>query len=502
MARQELYHSRVPIPSARRTAAQINPGVARMTGGQGLREIGKALFSVGLAMHQVNVARQVANAVAKYKMNEANFMFKMMNADPSTTDYDQAWGEFISNQNELTAGVTRDAGNIIVNKLKMMQASDFKSLKRMEITNTRALVMNELPGVMDGLMREQVQAEMDGDFERAEQVKENMIEYLQGVAPALRPGEGGKMVRMYDAGLDKARTDEEAQRFAAMVLKDPHTAEAALGNLKHQTPKQLLSLRSMARGQQGSRAKLGRQQEIAIKDGQSKSMLQQYLGGESIIPPQDMHEDLQPTVDAINNNMAGDVSNAVRNELPPAYYQLQEKVSSMTHVSDTELLDAATVIPKEQIMELQKEIEINRKLRPRKEEIKSIIRQVNTGFDGLEDIAIAMEDGQVTPILLRELKAERTLVHREMKQRMLKGESRTDVIVAANNIFEDTKKGILENGWNRFWKSKSNEFVTSLENESTENITQQRRRAIINLMVSGKYEREIEAAIESGWFNE
>jgi hypothetical protein len=229
-------------------------------------------------------------------------------------------------------------------------------------------------------------------------------------------------------------------------------------------------------------------------------MLEQYLGGEAIIPPQDMLTELQPTVDAINDNIAGDVSNAMREELPPAYYQLQEKVDAMTHVSDTDLLDAATVIPKEQIRELQEEVKVNRQLRPRKKEVQSIIRQVNTGFDGLETIAIEMEDSEITPILLRELKAERSLVIKEMKQRILKGDSRTDVIMKANNIFEDTKKGILENGWNRFWKSKSHEFVDELE--SPEASAQMRRRAIINLMISGKYEREIEAAIESGWFNE
>lgn len=497
---EKLYHSTVPIPSARRTAAQINPGVARMTGGQGLREIGKAMFSVGLQMHQVNVARQVADAMGKYKMAEANFMFEMMNADPSKTDYDQKWGEFIASQGELATGVSRDAGNIINNKMKLMQSSDYKSLKRMEISNTRALVMNELPGVMDSLLREQVKAEMDGDFLRAEQAKENMVQYLQGVAPALRPGEGGKMVRMYDAALDKARTDEEKQRFVAQVIADPVAAEKLIPDLKYQTPEQALSLRSMARGQQGARNKMSRQQKAAYKDKQSKGMLDQYLSGDSIIPPEDLHPELQPTIDAINNNMAGDVSNALREELPPAYYQLQEKVDAMTPISDTEMLDAAVVIPKQQIVELQKGNDINRKLRPRKKEVQSIIRQVNSGFDKLEDIAIEMEDSQVTPILLRELKEERSLVIKEMKGRLLKGESRTDVIVAANNIFEGTKKGILENGWNRFWKSKSHEFIDELE--SPEASAQQRRRAIINLMVSGKYEREIEAAIESGWFNE
>lgn len=499
---QKLYHSTVPIPSARRTAAQIHPGVARMTGGQGLRDIGKALFSVGLQMHQVNVARQVSNALAQYKMNEANFMSKMMNADPSTTNYDQAWGEFIAGQGELTAGVSRDAGNIIQNKLKMMQASDFKSLKRMEITNTRALVVNEAAGVMDSCLREQVKAEMNGDPERAAQARGNCQQWLSGVAPALRPGEGDKMMRMYDAALDKARTEEEAQRFAAQVLANPHEAEAMLPGLKHQTPKQLLSLRSMARGQQGSKSKMGRLQKAAFKDEQSKTMLEQYLGGAAIIPPQDVHPELQPTIDALNNNIAGDVSNGVRGELPPLYYQLRENVNNMTPVSDTTLLDAATVVPKEQVAELQKDNEVNRKLRPRKKEVQSIVRQINTGFDALEDVAIAMEDSEVTPVLLRELKDERTLVVKEMKDRLLKGETHTEVIMAANNIFEDTKKGILENGWNRFWKSKSHEYVTELEDDSAANIKQQRRRAIINLMISGKYEREIEAAIESGWFNE
>jgi hypothetical protein len=496
---QRLYHSTVPIPSNRRTAAQINPGVARMHQGAGLREIGKAMFSAGLQIHQVNVARQVANAIAQYKMNEANFMFEMMNADPSTTDYNQKWGEFVSDQADLTAGVTRDAGNIIVNKLKMMQASDYKSLKRMEISNTRALVINELPGVMDNLMREQVQAEMDGDFDRAEQAKQNMVEYLQGVAPALRPGEGGKMVRMYDAGLDSARQKEEAQRFTAEVLKDPVKAEAMLGSLKYQTPSQLLSLRTTARRQQGVKTRMGTIQKNAYLDQQSGVLLKQYLNDETLMLTEDLAPELQGTVDAINNSES--ITNVGRDELSPTYYAFKENINSMIPISDTKLLDAATVIPKTQIRELQKANAENTRLRPRKKEAQMVFAHVNKMFDKLITTAITMQfkETDTSTVLMQELSEEKDVVLQEVRQRLLNGDTRVEIMQDLNNLFKATREGVLENRFMRKIKTGANEFYAEIEKSEDERF---RLHKIMNLLMTKGYTRQIEAAVESGWFSE
>ncbi len=497
----QLYHSSVPIPSNRRTAAQINPGVARMTGGQGVREVGKALFSVGLQMHQVNIARQVANAMSEYKMNEANFMFEMMNADPSTTDYDQAWGEFIENQSDLTAGVTRDAGNIIVNKLKMMQASDYKSFKRMEIVNTRALVMNELPGVMDSLMREQVQAEMDGDFERAEQVKDNMIQYLQGVAPAMRPGEGAKMVRMYDAGLGKARQEEEAQRFAATVMKDPIAAEKAIedGVLKYQTPEQLLSLRTMARRQQGVKNRMGTIQKSEYLAQQSGQLLNQYMNDETLMLSEGIAPELQGTVDAINNSES--ITNAGRDELSSYYFSIKEKVDNMTPVSDTTLLDAATVIPKEQIKQLRKLNEENEKLRPRKAEAKLVFSHIGKMFDKLITTAITTQfaETDTSTILMRELYEEKEIVMGEIRQRLLNGDKRIDIMQDLNDLFKATREGVLENRFMRKFKTGTNEYYADIEKSEDERY---RLQKIMNLLMTKKFSDQIEDAVQAGWFTE
>lgn len=501
MAKPQLYHSTAPIPSNRRTAAQINPGVARMTGGAGIREIGKALFSVGLEMHQVNVARQVANAVSKYKLAEANFMFEMSNTDPSTTDYDQAWGEFIESQNDLTAGVTRDAGNIIINKLKMMQASDFKSLKRMEIVNTRALVLNELPGVMDSLMREQVQAEMDGDFDRAEQVKANMLQYLQGVAPALRPGEGGKMVRMYDAGLDKARAEEEAQRFAALVLKDPIAAEKMIddGKLQWQTPERQLSLRTMARRQQGVKSRMGTIQKNNYLNEQSGLLLNQYLNDETLMLSEGIAPELQGTADAINNSQG--VTNVGRDELSPTYFAIKEKVDNLTHVTDTTLLDAATVIPKAQIQALKKANEENIRLRPRKAEAKLVFSHIQKMFDKLITTAITTQfaESDTSTILMRELYEEKEIVLGEIRQRLLKGDKRIDIMQDLNNLFKATREGVLENRFMRKFKTGTNEYYADIEKSDDERF---RLQKIMNLLMTGKFSDQIEDAVQAGWFTE
>lgn len=500
---QPLFHSRAPIPSARRTAAQINPNVARMTGGEGLKAVGEAMFSVGLKIHQVNIARQVADAMAQYKLAGADFMASMINADPSKTDYNQKWGEFIASQGELSAGVSRDASAIIQNKLKMMQASDYKSLKRMEISNTRALVMNETPGVMDSLLREQVKAEMNGDLDRAEQAKENMVEYLQGVAPALRPGEGAKIIRLYDEALDKARTEEEAQRFAAQVLVDPVAAEKMIndGTLKYQTPKQLISLRTLARRQQGVKNNQSLMQKNAYLDAQSKGLMQQYFQGEALTIPEGVAPELQSTVDAINSNSS--ITNAGRDELPPEYYEFKEKVDRMAPIDDRALFYAAPMIPKEALRELDKINAENIKLRPRREEAKLIFNHIKRGFDKLIMTAIAMQfdETDTSSILMRELAKERDITLAKIRGRLLNGDTRVEIMTDLNSLFAATTDNVLNN---RFWRKMpfvtgTNEFVGKLENTDDSRL---RLQALMRLLMTGSWSDQIESAVQAGWIEE
>jgi len=110
----ELYHSKQNIPVT--SAPQINPGVARMVTDTGLGDIGKALTQLGNDLHQINVARQTARAVAAYNTKMAEFKLRMQTADPSKVNYDEEWNKFVAQQKSLSKGVSRDAAEVRLNK--------------------------------------------------------------------------------------------------------------------------------------------------------------------------------------------------------------------------------------------------------------------------------------------------------------------------------------------------------------------------------------------------
>lgn len=511
---QELYHSKAPLPSLRRTAHQMHPGIARMTGGQGLKQVGEAMFQVGLQMHQVNIARQVAEATANYKMAEADFMAEMMNADPSKVSYDQKWAEFKASQSELAAGVSRDAGAIIQNKIKMMQASDYKSLKQMEIVNQRALVANEAPAVLDSCLREQVKAEMNGNPERAAQARQNCVDWIAGTSPAWRPGEGEKMMRMYDAALGKARTEEEANRFAGEVMKDPFAAEQMIedGQLKYQDGRQLLSLRSQARGQQGSRVKQGKLQEYAMLNDQGKNLNDQLLSGNTITPPEGMDPVFQETVDIINEQKGDGMDEVMVGETHPIYYQYKAKLESFTDqnplLNEADIFLAAAVLTPDQIKELRTMNDENRKLLPHKEEMKTTVAGIHKKFNVLEQAMYQMiKNEDYIDVIRREARDAKARIIKDVRAEYIKGTPHLEIVKQMQETFEGTKEGILEVGalgWRKI-KTGISAFVPELEKgtgKTAADIEAHRFQAVMNLLYSGKHSRQIEAAIKAGWFYE
>jgi hypothetical protein len=372
-------------------------------------------------------------------------------------------------------------------------------MKKMEYTNARNLVMAEAPVVLDGMVREQAKAEANGDPKRAKQARQNYEEWLEGVSPSLRPGERMKLTTAYDATLNEARANEEKQRVYAAILANPAAALELIPKLKYQTPQQMLTLQKAAKAQIGHKVKQAQLQEAILQDSQSESILDQYLETGQVPPVQDLHPDLQPQVDALNDKIANQITDVTDGELHSVYYDLKDDLDNVNVVTDVELLAAATVLPAEKIRELREDSRLNKQLRPKKDEVKSMVGLLNTKFDAVIETASMFDDSEIASVVMREVEQERALVIREIKQLFADGKKRNEILMATQKTFEGSKKGILESRFTKWIKTGAHDFTKKYEKSNSE---QERRRAIINLMMAGDYEREIEAAVQAGWFDE
>jgi hypothetical protein len=274
---------------------------------------------------------------------------------------------------------------------------------------------------------------------------------------------------------------------------------AMIPNLQYQTPQEALTLQKAAKAQQGHRIKQGQLQEAMVQNDQSKQILDQYLSTGEVPVVQDLHPDLQPQVDALNDKIANQQTDVADGELHPLYFDLKDKLDNVQLVDDHELLAAASVLPQEKVIELRKSAELNKQLRPKQDEVKSVIRDIDAAFDKVIEVAGTFDNADVASVALREIEEERGLVIEEIKQLFADGGNKNEISLAVQKTFEGKRKGILENRFMTKFKTGVHEFTKRLEKGATE---QERRRAIINLMMAGDYEREIEATIEAGWFDE
>ena len=488
----DLYNSKVGIPSFRRTAPQLNPGIARMYIGKGAQQMGEAIFEVGEKMHQVNVARQVATAMAQYKMKEADFLASMQNADPSKVNFTEEYNKFFQAQGGLTQGVSRDASNLISNRIKGMGASTYGNVKRMETRNQTNMVLAEAPEILENLVREQAEAELVGDKDRAAGAEADWKAWLAGVAPALPPGVAIKLKNAYGDALDDARGESQIQMVYANILAgNTDGAEAAIPGLSHVTPRQKVSLMKAAAAKKAHRVKQSSVIKAKVQNEQSSALLDEYIETGSITVAPDTDPDLQLHVDALHDRIASGTTDTIDDDIN--YSFLDHKINDlMTPVSETTLLEASLVLSRDQITQLRKENNLTVKLQPKKEMVKKVIAQISALNKEAMKYATAFDDPAVARILLRELEDEYHMVVQSTKEQFAAGDDPFQIAAAVSKIYEANKEGIIERRWFRsVFASPYHEGDTTLK---------QRRRAMMNLLMSENHEREVEAFVNAGYF--
>ena len=483
----------------RRTAPQINPGVARMYIGKGAEQVGAAFMEVGEKMHQVNVARQVASAMAQYKMRAADFMAKMQNADPSKVDFTEEYNKFFTAQGDLSSGVSRDAAGLISNRLAGYGASTYSEIKRVEIRNQTNMVLAEAPVILENLVREQAEAEMAGDTDRAERAESEYKAWLRGVAPALPPGTAIRLKNAYGDALDAARSETQKQMVYNEILAgNTDGAKILIDAAKYLTPQQKVSLTSAARAKKTQTRQMSRFQKQEFKNDQSEVLLKQMFGGGSILIPDDLHPELQPIVDAINIKVAGGMTNVTDDVSHPIEETLRHSIDDLLNVADDEdLLNAMLVLPTERVKELYEANEQTKKLQNKKIEVKQVMKMLTTATGDAKELINLFDDPDIVRILREQIDIENELLAKDIKRRFIDGDKTDDIAKDVADVFEAKRRGILEGSMMRKIKTGMNEFRRKYEKEQPTDV---RRRAMINLLMSEDYERQIETAVEAGWF--
>lgn len=507
--KRNLYERQVRPSNTRRTAPQLNPGVARTYQGPGLAKVGDALQKVGMQMHQVNVARQVTKAMAQYKMRAAEFMAKMQNADPSTVDYDTEYAQFMANQGDLTAGVSRDAGAIINNKITEYGANTFGTLKKLEIRNTSQLAMSEAPDVLDSLVDEAAK-----DPRKLNQLKSEWNAYVDAIAPALPVGASAVLKREWDDAAERAVVEaEEESIFERINAGDLEGAMAiATSDKNHISEKKEASLVNRIEAENTTLNKISAAQKKAIYEAQAGYLISSVSRPGTHQPLGDSSPEMMEIRDRIYSRVSAGTLDTPLSIMPLEYYDMRDKVNNMGTLTDFDLARGlANGIPLTQVIQLQQESADNVKLRPYKAAAKGIISMLNSQFSALKVKVFKYDfsEKDVIPTILREIEEERQTLFADIKKNLIKGQDPAAVSKAAMAVFEGTKKGVIEFGGTRWLKPKIKEFHRGMTNPKNpygittkEYIERYRFRGIINLMESGKHQDMIEAAIYAGWFTE
>lgn len=504
MAKRDLWDSKVSIPSQRRTAPQINPGVAKMFSTTGAEKVGAAIFDVGTQIHQVNIARQVASALAQYKMASANFLAQMQNADPSTVNFEQAFRAFQAQQGGLAQGVSRDASNIISNKMKSYAASTYGDVKRIELRNTRGMVLAEIPDIIDNLTKEQAKAELMGDTERANRAQQDLQQYLTGVSHALRPYEIVKIQSAITEALEDARHDTEKEAIYNALLINPKAAGTLIKNSKYLNGQEKLSLTKQANAASVNKIKRTLLQKKMFKDKQSETMLKSWMETGTFAVPPELHSELQPIVDAYADIQSSDISNAIGDEDHFVALKLDNAINmKLKPIPWTEMFEAGTLLNRETMKDFIKDNQQTIALQKNKAQVIRVLTNIDNKISDAMAIAAKMDvDKDVINTIHKQLEDERTLLVRSTKKQFVKGDDPIKIIKAIDDIFEGTTKGILEQTKWRKFKPALWGFKDKLERgEFGDEPLKNKRRMMINLLMADNYEAELEAIIsDAQWF--
>jgi len=502
----DLYQSKASIPSMRRTAPQIHPQIARMHQSTGMEKVGEAMMDVAQQMHQVNVTRQVTNAMAEYKMKAADFMARMQNADPSKVNFDEEYKKFMAEQGGLASGVSRDAANIISNKLTEYGASTYSQLKRTEISNQRGMALVEAPEVLEGLVNDCAK-----DPSRCAEAKQEWNSYLQGIAPALRPHEAAKLKNAWD---DAERgAIESYQENAVMAQVNAGNTKAAKQMLDASAldEKKKFSLNN-AIGAKNNKQEYQSTLRRNMQKEEDAGVILDTIGTGGVPHIENTDRETQDYIDMINMRETHDGSNIVMDP-PASYYDLKDKLDDLKPVTDRDLLKTyAEGASKDMVNELRAQQQENAKLMEHRDAYKNGFKFIKSNFNAVEDIIESKYeygDNEITETILREMDELEAHYIDTLKKDLINGESYEAIAKGLEKKFEYTRKNIVESYWQgggvKWFKPKITELHSKLQfadkKYSAQTAEYMRAQGMLNLMQSeGKHRDLIESMVKADMF--
>ena len=496
-----LFHSTTPIRSFRKTAPRINPGIAQMHKGKGMEQVGQAIFDVGEQVHQVNVARQVASALAEYKMNAVKFMAEMQNADPSKVDFDEAFAQFQSSQGGLSAGVSRDASNIISNKIKGYGASTYGDVKRTELINTAGMIKAEAPEILDNLSREAAAAEVSGNEARAAQAEEDYNAYLAGVAPGLRPQDLIRLKNAWGDAKEIHTKNAQKDKILATLHVDPDLAEKMVDGSKLNERDKFTMRRTIA-AKKGSTVRKKSVARTAKKADEADSIMDTWIQTGTVATLDGADPD---TVDVSNQLKMREANGTQDETLDEAVYdELRLKLDNVEDITTDEMFQASTVLSTAQLADLRKEEKQNDQLGDQRDLAYNITQSAIGKFDKIKETLLEMkfDNEETLPVLMRELDEKQTTIVKDIKNRLIKGDDWVKIKKDIVDTFEQTTKDVLDKGHLIPGRGYIKTYSKRIQRGTGEDPEADRFQAVMHLMAHGKYEEEIEAAVSAGWFSE
>jgi hypothetical protein len=342
---------------------------------------------------------------------------------------------------------------------------------------------------------------------------------MAGVNPILRPGEEKANDIAYDKTLEKALQTQEHAMAARMIREDPQSIIDAIkaGDFRHQTEEQLTTLWKSAHAESGRSVSMQRLQKSQQLNKQSQIISDAYSKGQELPVLEDMDPDVRAIYDVLLDKQAAGTTNTT-GELDPLYYDLRGKLElgagATPILSEHQLLEAYSVLPIDAVEELREISDKNTRLLPKMKEIRPAMTNINAQFSKLQHAAsLRFEDSpESRKVVLRELEDERELLMEDTKDWFIQGDSRSDVNEKLKAVFEATDEGILKGFWSRM-RSRASfgnttkdavriRFEKGIVDPKAADPERVRVRAMINLLMTEDYDREVEAMIEAGWFIE
>lgn len=145
----EQYNSRVSIPSE--IAALASPEMVRMDGGQEFQVAGESLLNLGIRLHQVKEARQVAQGIAEYNSMVDEYVNSLGDKDPNDFDYVKNFDKL--NIQKVYKGKSRSAVDKLKNQFMVWNQSNQANLAKMSIDKSIALAKIETADVMENAIQ-------------------------------------------------------------------------------------------------------------------------------------------------------------------------------------------------------------------------------------------------------------------------------------------------------------------------------------------------------------